>query len=54
MGATEDDDLAQANEDAATTVPAPVMPYEDGSYPVPQPGILRDREYESSKTDHAS
>lgn len=26
--------------------PAPVMPLEDGSYPVPQPGILRDREYE--------
>ncbi|MEM9645222.1 MAG: Gfo/Idh/MocA family oxidoreductase [Planctomycetota bacterium] len=25
--------------------PAPVMPDEDGRYPVPQPGILKDREY---------
>ncbi|MEO0445776.1 MAG: hypothetical protein AAF191_06825, partial [Verrucomicrobiota bacterium] len=25
---------------------SPLMPTEDGSYPVPQPGILRDREYE--------
>ena len=25
--------------------PAPVMPDEDGRYPVPQPGITRDREY---------
>ncbi len=27
--------------------PAPVMPDEDGKYPVPQPGILKDREYEA-------
>jgi hypothetical protein len=25
--------------------PAPVMPGPDGKYPVPQPGIIKDREY---------
>jgi len=25
--------------------PSPLPPYEDGSYPVPEPGIVRDREY---------
>ena len=30
------------------TSPAPIRPDADGKYPVPQPGILKDREYKES------
>jgi hypothetical protein len=36
--------VAELTEDG----PAPVMPYADGSYPVPAPGVITEREYEDN------
>ena len=41
-------EMAPDVADFTTAGPAPVMPDADGKYPVPQPGIILDREYETS------
>jgi hypothetical protein len=38
-------DLATGLTELTLDGPSPLPPYEDGSYPVPEPGIVRDREY---------
>jgi predicted dehydrogenase len=40
-------EMAPGVADFATNGPAPVMPDADGKYPVPMPGVNRDREYET-------
>ena len=41
-------EMAPGVADFTTAGPAPVMPDADGKYPVPQPGIILDREYGTS------
>ncbi len=40
-----DEEFAPGVDQLSLDGPSPLMPAEDGSYPVPKPGLLKDREY---------
>jgi len=39
-------DMSPESDKLTLSSNSPIMPNDDGSYPIPQPGILKDREYE--------
>jgi hypothetical protein len=41
-------EMAPGVADFSSAGPAPVLPDADGKYPIPQPGVILDREYGTS------